>query len=196
MRLYEVVNKEETEETFKRLFNYDGEYSIDLDTNKISCLTLSRVRAALKMTKLPISFDTVVGGMTLDSIGLITLYGSPNKIGGYFNCSHNKLQNLIGGPKEVGGEYSCVNNPLRSLEGLPTKINGHITLTYNASLPLLRILFVEELQEAVFRRGGHGETAVHNIEEILFKYLRQGKRGALLAAAELSRAGFKGNARL
>jgi hypothetical protein len=54
------------------------------------------------------------------------LEGAPEKIGGDFNCSHNKLTSLEGAPEEIGGNFNCTyNNSLTSLNGAPKKINGN-----------------------------------------------------------------------
>jgi hypothetical protein len=46
------------------------------------------------------------------------------KVGGYFNCSYNKLSSLVGAPKEVGGYFNCSHNKLTSLEGCTRKVGG------------------------------------------------------------------------
>ena len=55
----------------------------------------------------------------------------PEKIGGFFDCSHNKLTSIKGCPKEVEGYFCCSFNQLTSIEGCAEKIGGNFSCSFN-----------------------------------------------------------------
>jgi hypothetical protein len=69
---------------------------------------------------------------TIDVIGYVNLsekqldsvpdYIKFNKVGGYFDCSYNKLTSLEFCPNEVGESFFCNDNDLTSLNGCPKKV--------------------------------------------------------------------------
>jgi hypothetical protein len=165
-----------------------------------------------RISKLPVQFGSVGGDFycqynkltTLEgaptSVGsvfycnnnqLITLQGAPSSVGGSFSCSGNNLTTLEGAPKSVGGDFYCHYNKLTTLKGAPSSVGSVFYCAYNDNLPLLRLLLIKNINKIEFLK-------INNIivENILNKYLGQGKAGALQCAAELAKAGFKGNARL
>ena len=87
----------------------------------------------------------------------------------------------------MGLDYSCYNSKLRSLEGAPDAGLHRFLLDYKKNLPLLRLL---QYKKVVFVNKAPGVVI-----EILKKYREAGQQGSLACAAELSGAGFKGNAR-
>ena len=97
----------------------------------------------------------------------------------------------------MGKEYHCDgNNQLTSLEGLPETLKGVFFVSWNPKLPLLRSLVAKEIDlrgDLSFTNAKYGE--MFQVRDILNKYAGEGKVGALKAAAELIRAGFKDNAR-
>jgi len=140
------------------------------------------------MGKLPVKFERVGGAFIVNNMGLTSLEGAPKVIDAGFFAGDNMLENLLHAPHMVPGHFSIPNNPLTSLAGWPEKGVNSCTLTYNDHLPLLRCL--------------HTTNQIHvvnypppQINQILNKYKDSGKPGALKAAAELIRAGFKENAR-
>jgi hypothetical protein len=153
----------------------------------------------------------VGGDFTCWENALTTLQGAPDHVAGSFSCGGNKLVSLVGAPAHVGGNFwggglggelltslegapnyvggifSWMNGPnLTSLEGAPAHVGREFKCTYNPHLPVLRTL----MYPSVYLRDG-GDKVNH----ILDKYVGQGKMGALKAAAELIRAGYKDNAR-
>jgi hypothetical protein len=52
-------------------------------------------------------------------------------VGGYFNCTFNRLKSLDGSPRKVFGEFFCDYNDLTSLKGSPDWIDGVFSCTYN-----------------------------------------------------------------
>lgn len=127
---------------------------------------------------------------------LISLEGSPEIIKKDFGIYKCKVNSLIGGPIQVGGNYDCRENPLTSLEGLSKTINGNLYLTYDRELPLLRIMLVNGLQKVKLWPEHPPRDYIIQVETIINNYLGKGRKGAIQCAAELTKAGFKGNARL
>jgi hypothetical protein len=73
----------------------------------------------------------VSGDLSLDRLGLIHLFGCPQKIHGSFSCKGNKLKTLEGGPMIVGGEYDCSKNMLKELNGAPLHVYGDFNCSGN-----------------------------------------------------------------
>lgn len=191
MRIHEI---EDNKNRIEELLNHYFEYSNFEITDKGlvidgPCILI----VAPSNGELPVKFLRINGDFSVSGAKLKTLKGCPEIIDGTFSLSYNNLTSLEGGPKEVYGEYLCVNNPIESLNGLPTQVTERIVLDFNDELPMLNLLFVKDLK--LFEFNGGPEQSIQ-VEQILNKYLRQGRKGAILCAAELTRAGFKGNARL
>lgn len=106
-----------------------------------------------------------------------------------FNCAKNQLTNLTHAPETVELDISCYANPLVSLEGAPLRVGRTWWITYDENLPLLKTLSGQSIE---FMNMTHDSG---NVAHILNKYMGQGKPGAIKAAAELIKAGYKGNAR-
>lgn len=138
---------------------------------------------------------------------LHNLAGSPSHVGGNFDCSDNKIYDLTHAPSLVGGDFFCYNNkltslvgsprrvlgsmdvtknPLHSLEGAPEYVKAFFYVSYSRQLPLLRLCMYERVYF-----GDRDQL----VTRIMNKYHGTGRPGALLAAAELIRAGYAGNAR-
>lgn len=173
------------------------------------------------LDQLPVKFRHVLGVFNISNSGLRTLKGCPYEtfsfscnqneltslefgpqiVNGNYRCSGNKLSNLIGAPNSVSsGVFSCAQNPLVSLDGLPKRMHK-IRISYRKDLPLLKLLFVNvsNVKFSIENTNAVDDSdidRVEQIEDILRRYLGKGQRGALQCAAELSKAGFKGNARL
>jgi hypothetical protein len=77
------------------------------------------------LTELPLKFRNVTGYFYCYDNKLTSLEGSPQSVGGRFDCGdNNQLTSLEGGPREVGGNFYCGNNHLTSLEGCPQSVGG------------------------------------------------------------------------
>jgi hypothetical protein len=117
---------------------------------------------------------------------LTTLEGAPKEVVGSFYCDNNQLYTLAGAPLSVGGNFWCYQNPLTTLEGAPNSVERKFVIDYNPNLPLLRLLQYKAVR-------------IHNaptpVKDIMTNYAGTGKRGMLGAGVELTRAGFKANAR-
>lgn len=120
---------------------------------------------------------------------LTSLLHVPEKITGTFNCSKNQLVNLTHAPTHVQDDMSCYHNPFLNLDGAPTHVGRSWWLTYDAHLPLLRTLVGSKMEFM------NMNPESDQVAEILNKHMGQGKAGAIKAAVELVRAGFKENAR-
>lgn len=120
---------------------------------------------------------------------LNSLAHAPNKVGGYFNCSKNHLHNLVGGPQEVALDMSCHSNPLISLEGAPEKVGRDWWITWTEDLPLLKCLNASRINFMNLNFD------TNRLENIMNPHMGSGKAGVIKCAAEMIRAGFKGNAR-
>ncbi len=64
----------------------------------------------LNLKEIPITFNIVSGSFYCDNNELVSLKGSPIKVGGDFNCSSNNLNSLDKCPKEVKGSFYCKKN--------------------------------------------------------------------------------------
>jgi hypothetical protein len=186
-------------------FDVYGDAHIDPETGIVD--VEGGVILAKPLRKFPVQFGTVTGKFTCSDNRLESLVGAPHTVGDIFGCTKNRLTSLVGGPQWVGGGFLCSlnqltslvgapdhvgrslqisDNPLKSLNGMPVELKGSIWLDYHKDLPLLRLLGVPDFMLSY---------APNPVGAILDKYKSQGKPGALKAAAELIRAGFKGNAR-
>jgi len=58
------------------------------------------------------------------------------EIGGFFNCSYNKLTTLKNCPQKIGRSFYCHNNQLISLEGCPETIVGSFSCSGNKLISL------------------------------------------------------------
>ncbi len=142
---------------------------------------------------------------------LTSLLGSPRKLARIFNCSNNSLRTLEGAPMSVE-DFLCFDNRLQNLRGLPGEITGkldvsynsflsslegldtqtpeEISLSWNPSMPLLRVLLAKKISfwPEPLSRG-------KKLLEILNQYMGQGRAGAFDCRRELRAAGFEENAR-
>jgi hypothetical protein len=186
MRLFEIEDNTKIEKILKTYFKIDGTYQInngiiDVDGN---------VNLIKKISKFPVQFGNVSGNFNCYRNNLTTLEGAPTSVGGGFNCYDNQLTTLEGAPRSIGGDFICNDNQLTTLEGAPISVGDNFNCSYNNSLPLLRLLLIKDVKQLFFYPNND------IVENILNKYLGKGKAGALQCAAELAKAGFKGNARL
>ena len=185
MRFDEIDNTDEIKSLLKLNFRIKGKISIvngrvDVDGD---CVLTS------KCNTLPVKFNKVSGGFRCNNNQLTSLQGAPTSVGGSFYCAGNKLTTLEGAPQSVSGDFYCAGNKLTTLEGVPQSVSGDFYCEYDSSLPLLRLLFIKNLK--LIRIN----NAPKDVVNYLNKYIGKGPGGALACAAELARAGFKGNAR-
>ena len=176
----------------------------------------------LKVKKrIPIKMGMILGRFSCHECELETLENAPHTVTDTFSCYNNHLTSLQGGPSAVGahsmggGLYSCSGNFLKNFEGAPQdyfkgyfvavnqlgtglhSVSGLppdarlVDITYQKDLPMLKLLNQKQVN---IRSVVTGELMT-DITDIINKYASQGRKGSLACAAELARAGYKGNAR-
>jgi hypothetical protein len=169
-----------------------------------------------KLDQIPVQFGTVTGSFEITSSAIRSLQGCPRVVLGTFSCDGcNNLTSLEGGPQTVHGYYDCQFNSLTSLKGCATRVDrmldvrhnpltslegltpgvAQIRLNWDSHLPLLRVLELPEGFQIPAPGQQSWDRTTQPWEKILEPYMGQGRAGALVCAAELIRAGYKGNAR-
>ena len=200
-----MPNLDDFHKLLKAHFQIDGKYKVD---DKGIVNVQGDVLLTSKLDQIPIPFGEVSGDFICERNLLTTLQNSPRRVLGSFNCEYNQLTSLEGAPQEVGWsfacsynhlthlkgaphsvefEFSCANNPLVSLEGAPDMVAETFICSYDRHLPVLRLINYSYVDFANY--------APPEVTDILKKYSGEGKAGALRAAAELVKSGFKENAR-
>lgn len=104
-----------------------------------------------------------------------------------FKC---QLTSLQGAPRVIKGGFDVGENPLENYDHLP-EVCASLIVPYIKHAPILRLLVYPEVQF----RFNPAQEPYSSVKEIMHKYAGQGKPGAIRAAAELIRAGYKENAR-
>ena len=175
----------------------------------------------LKVKKrIPIKMGLVQGRFSCYGCELETLENSPIMVTDNFSCYNNQLESLAGGPQSVGsqsmggGTYSCSGNYLKNFEGAPQHFSGYLVgvkqmgtgldsvdglptqarlvdLTYQSDLPMLKLIN----QKRVNIRAPLTGELMMDITDILNDHSGEGKAGALKAAVQMVKAGYKGNAK-
>lgn len=198
MRLHEISDDIRIESKLLNYFEVDESSDNYIIKNGIVDFISNVYKLKKSVPKLPIMFNKVGGSFNCAMNYLTTLEGSPKIINESFYCGFNLLTSLEGGPIHVGEDYKCDgNNELNSLDGLPQTIGKGLYLGYRKDLPMLKILGVRNLKKLYLKSIYiNDEPLITPINDIINKYLGQGRIGVLQCAAELTRAGFKGNARL
>lgn len=214
MRLDEIDNP--IRETLKKYFDTKGKISIkDNIVSVAGDCSLKIARPDNRFKILPVKFSIVNGTFDCSNHILDSIEGSPDYVSGDFWCTYNRLKDLTGGPTKVEGNYQCyTNRDMQSLKGVAKIINGElacyecniktfdylpefigsrIILSYNQNLPVLKLLSINGLKNIAFYPKF---TKSIQVEDILNNYIGKGRGGMLAAAAELTKAGLKGNARL
>ena len=104
----------------------NSEGLVDVEGN-FRCLTKIKEMSNLGGIK----FGTISGDFTIRGMGFTSLEGCPQKVGGTFDCSHNKLTSLIGSPQKVKGNFICINNQIERLDGCPQEVGGTFDCSRN-----------------------------------------------------------------
>jgi hypothetical protein len=138
--------------------------------------------------ELPVKFGEV-GGLYVDNTGLKTWHNSPRVVYGHVWAHNNPLENLVGAPAEVHGFFGIPLTKIQDISNLPMHITG-VALDYHTHMPLLRALNAKTVDFPSTK-----DPAPEKVKEIMQRYAGEGKPGAIRAAGELIRAGFKENAR-
>lgn len=85
----------------------------------------------MKLHKIPIKFNRVMGYFNISSNPLTSLENCPKYVSLDFLCSNTNIKSLIGMPKQIGGSLICGAGPLESLEGCPSLIPLHFYCTHS-----------------------------------------------------------------
>jgi hypothetical protein len=129
-------------------YDYDGDLSFSILKDFLSedkdgfKINFGRVTgyfdcSELGLTSLKGAPQIVGGSFSCSTNQLTSLEGAPQEVEGYFGCSYNQLTSLKGAPIEVGGNFLCYNNTLISLEGSPIEVGGDF-YCYNNELTSLK----------------------------------------------------------
>lgn len=112
------------------------------------------------LSKLPLRFHEVTGDFDISDNVLITLEGSPKRVGGSFLAYKNELTSLKGGPIEVGKNFIILRNNITSLEYSPVKVKEDYICSHNPLKSLVGVvdvggniftnLFIENLKYQEF----------------------------------------------
>lgn len=172
----------------QKLVHINGLHTINPHTGIVDVVGNVIVQFSVQQ-KLPMQFGKVTGNFNCAHLGITTLEGSPHWVGGKFECRGNRLTSLQHAPTHVAGRFYCESNYLKSLDGAPDFVGDAFVLDWSMNLPLLRTC--QAHGGVIFREQGSPVI----VEQILNRYAGQGKHGALKAALELIKAGYRENAR-
>lgn len=209
-----MVDIDQVHQLLDTYFDYTG----DAEVQKDGSVNVQGDVVLLKSPPngiIPIKFGVVDGEFKAISKQLTSLLNTPDTcdslivysnylsslehVTPYLNIldvENNKLTSFKHGPEQVSIIKASIN-PLTSLEGLPEDqdIPYDISLIYNDHLPLLRLVSADIVHVGSPGGGYARLKPFEPVNTIINKYTGQGKAGAIKAAAELVKAGFKDNAR-
>ena len=107
--------------------------------------------------------------------------------------SYNRITNFEHAPERVD-LIKAFGNPFTSLVGFPDEVE-QVDIMYDANLPMLRLLNAKSIHVGSPGGGYNHLQPFQPVHDILNRYAGEGKQGAIKAAAELVKAGYKENAR-
>lgn len=201
-----MVDVKLIKQLLKKHFRTEGVVTID-DQGLVNVMGSVGIKVK-NLPQLPVRFGKVEGHFFCEECDLESLTGAPHWVGGDFWAQYNNLQSLEGGPTHVGnnfhvfsnkltnllhapthvgGDFLCYYNRLYSLQGFPEHGVKKFSFTYTPHIPLLRCLTAQSVSL--------GYDAPKQVQLIVDAHQGQGKAGAIKAAAELIKAGYKENAR-
>jgi hypothetical protein len=76
--------------------------------------------------KIPVQFGRVIGNFSVGGANLVSLYGSPTVVEGYFSCENTRFKSMMYAPQYVGSSVYCNNTHVTSLEHMPMLVGGNI----------------------------------------------------------------------
>jgi hypothetical protein len=124
---------------------------------------------------------------------LLNLINFPHTVDGDFRVVAPNLTSLLGAPRHVGGVCVLSSESLKSLEHLPESY-GRLRMHYTPHLPLLRLIDKPPVGWSFSKPYGGAAGGIVAVG-IIERHFGKGKPGAIKAAAELIKFGFKENAR-
>ena len=163
------------------------------------------------LKEIPWKFGTVSGDFYCIPYPLESLKNCPTRVEGSFWCVDNKLKSLKYCPKFVGKDFHCESNDLTSLVHCPEYVGNDFKYTKNKIKSLVGIHKI--LKHCTkfkcdfnpIEEGGLGLLLIDGLIEIytdhpalriIAKYVGQGKKGMMLAHAELIENGYEAFAKL
>lgn len=122
------VDKEAIRNRCLQLFDIQALRGFHIDEQgRVSVVGDLEIYKEHQITKFGVKFYQIEGSFYCDNVGLETLEGSPDIIGGTFDCSRNvNLKTLDGAPREVHGPFRANNCGLVSLMGGPERTGDYI----------------------------------------------------------------------
>lgn len=140
------------------LISVDGKKIPYEELDKVSEVKGDLDLSGLNLEELPDMSKMVVhGDFDCTDNRLISLKGSPKKVGGSFMCYNNELSDLEGSPQEVGGSFMCGHNALTSLSGSPKAIGGSFYCESN---------FLENLEDSPLKVGGDFDCSDNSLTSL------------------------------
>lgn len=213
-----MVNVDKIEELLYDHFAIEGSHYVNTETGIVDVQGSVEMKGLTYNSMIPVKFGHVTGNFDCSYMDLVSLKGAPDHVGGNFRCGRNRLTSLEHSPKYVGGNFNCTANMLTSLDHITPNLTHRIyaelnpltdlthlpthaemvVITYTPHTPLLRLISCEGSIKVTHDRNLSGDVKleqVTQIQAILRKHAHTGKAGALRAAGELVKAGFRENAR-
>lgn len=206
-----MVDKDHIQKLLTNFFKYTGDVEIQEDGSVNISGDVTMIHAPTN-GQIPIKFGIVDGDFRAENKRLTSLRNAPDSCHNLYvsnnritsldycpvylntlNVETNRLTSFEHAPDQVHTIFAF-GNPLTSLEGLPES-EYHINITYREQLPLLRLVDADSVHIGRPEGGYARLKPFEPVNSIINKYLGQGKAGALKAAAELIKAGFRDNAR-
>jgi len=206
-----MVDKDQTMNLMHNYFSWYGDVEVQDDGSVNVSSDVMMVRSPPNGV-IPVQFGIVDGYFRAENKQLQSLVNAPdachslyvsdNHIQSLEYCpvyldildvEYNLLTNFEHAPEQVD-TIIAFGNPLTSLTGLPDSEYA-INITYTEQLPLLRLVDAENVHIGSTGFGYDRYKRYEPVDAIINKYVGQGKAGAIKAAAELVKLGFKDNAR-
>jgi hypothetical protein len=151
-----------------------------------------------EFTKIPAPIGKIPGSFSCTENDLQDLTNSPQHVPMSFYLGYQPtIKSLRGGPQWVGHTFDMQHSWPESMEGLPRYVGESIIIRYHENLPVLRLLMVGGSWELDLRRRTFKDAeAVLYVGRFIEKYKKLGANGVMPCAAEMIKAGYRGNARL
>ena len=104
-------------------YTINNDMSIDVNHDVDLCFK--------QLKEIPVNFNRVNGFFDCSHNKLNSLKNSPNYVNSFFNCNFNKLNSLKECPNYIEYDFFCNKNKLDSLNGCPKYINGGFYCSQN-----------------------------------------------------------------
>lgn len=148
--------------------------------------------------RIPYTFGEVSGNFDCHACMIKDLTGCPQKVGGNFNAGWNPILTLKGSPKWVGGNYNvqeCVD--LYNVSDVATHVGGEFVVGWRKHMGMIRPLMYSSrinLQKPPQYSTWDDIHDMQLVQTVFDEQAGTGKAGALKAAGELIRMGYKSTA--